>query len=72
MSHTNPHRIFPPHLPAARGTAPGPNVFAWQDIECFVPDRADKTRELGLLNGISGAAQTSDLVAIIGKIVCRV
>jgi hypothetical protein len=41
-------------------------VFAWQEIECHVQDRMDKTRELALLHGISGAAQTSDLVAIIG------
>lgn len=54
-------------------------MFAWQDIECRVQDRADKTREIALLNGISGAAQTSDLVAIIGgwvghvvRIVCWV
>lgn len=46
-------------------------MFAWQDIECRVQDRADKTREIALLSGISGAAQTSDLVAIIGGWVGR-
>lgn len=52
--------------PTARGIVPQPNVFAWQEIECRVQDRADKTRELTLLDSIWGAAQTGDLVAIIG------